>query len=78
MSKEPIELGLSVEKHVHHSDSNHSHGSNDDEISATRWEDRQFGTDSLSQAEQILAVLFVGGVIVVFVIIIISLFFNFF
>lgn len=76
MSKEPIDLGLSVEQHVHHNESDHSQGSNINQVSKSRSEDRQFGTDSLSQTEQLLAVVFVGGMLIVFLVIVTSIFIN--
>jgi len=76
MSKEPIDLGLSVERHVHHEESDHSHDSPEDQLSNTRRDDRQFGTESLSQIEQILMVLFVGAIFVIFLTIIISVLIN--
>ena len=66
MSKEPIQLGHSVERHSHHDSSHHHNNSPENELHATQRINKQFGPDSLSRIEQILLAIFVSGMILMF------------
>lgn len=76
MSKEPIQLGHSVERHSHHHASDHQHGSSKDESRSAQRTDRQFGTDSLSVAEQVFGILFVSIMFIGFISLIIFAIFR--
>ena len=76
MSKEPIDLAHSVERHAHHGAADHDHGPPEDEERPDRRIDNKFDSESLSNIELFLAVLFGGGMLIGFISLIVYMIFR--
>ena len=76
MSKEPIQLGHSVERHEHHDSSHHHSSPSEDDLLTTRRENREFGADELNPVEQILVIILASGMIIGFLAIVLFVIFR--